>query len=103
MCLIGAVGRWIPGSLTDEQRVRRPQGYTVRELPVRDLHVSGDWCNVLKAFNGFSGLRWQGGLLWHHPVIISAECCGNYRGTWLIAMKKEKNQSIVLPVAGMEF
>lgn len=55
MCLIGAVGRWIPGSLTDEQRIRRPQGYTVRELPVRNLHVSGDCRNVLKAFNGFQG------------------------------------------------
>lgn len=32
MCLIGAVGRWIPGSLTDERCVCRPQEWTVRAL-----------------------------------------------------------------------
>lgn len=68
---------------------------------VGNLHVSGDWRNVLKSFDGFQGCS---GKEAYYGITQSSfqKCCGNYGGTWLIAMKK-KNQSIVLPVAGMEF
>lgn len=54
--------------MTDEQRVRKPQGYTVLELPVRNLHVSGDWRNVLKAL-GFQGC---GGKEAYYSIIQSS-------------------------------